>query len=180
MRPERALLMGLTVLAMVGLPGGRAASVGWTLRPQPSWRPWLGLFGATLLICLALTRLDTREASLGDLSIPLWQLPHWQRFQAEGSRVLWELWVFIPVIEEGLYRVALGSALVACYGRRWALLLCTLAFAGLHWRYDQLALVHVFAGWFLTWIYLRSGSLWVPLGVHMLANVAVFSGILWR
>ena len=174
LRPERALLALLAVLALVGLPGARAGTIGWTHRPRPGWGPWLWMFGLTVFACAAAVWIDVRPARIGENPHP-----QWERFEAQGARVLFELWVFIPLVEELLYRVALGSALVACFGARWALVLGTLVFAGLHWRYDQLLPVHVFAGLFLTWAYLRSGSLWVPLGIHVLANAIVFVMIAW-
>ncbi|MEZ6018625.1 MAG: CPBP family intramembrane glutamic endopeptidase [Planctomycetota bacterium] len=51
-----------------------------------------------------------------------------------------------------------------------------LAFVALHWRYGNLAANHFAAGLALTWAYLRSGSIWVPVLLHFAGNLAVVLG----
>ncbi len=84
-----------------------------------------------------------------------------------------------PIVEEVLFRGALFGG-VRRKSRVWAYVLSMLMFAICHvWQYaivaaDWTVLIYVLqylpAAFALAWAYERSGSIWVPIGMHMLIN----------
>ena len=173
-RPERWILAGLVVAALAGLPGGGWSAVGVTRRVLPEakvWPRWLAFAGAwvTLLTLIAwAVFLAVRFAM--DPMVGFGAGP------SSGFDV-WHSCVKFPLIEEALYRAALCAPWVACFGVRSTLCAGTLAFALLHWRYGNFAVNHVFAGFALTWIYLRSGNLWLAVLAHAAGNLALYGAL---
>ena len=84
-----------------------------------------------------------------------------------------------PIVEEVLFRGALFGG-VRRKSRVWAYVLSVLMFALCHvWQYaivaaDWTVLIYVLqylpAAFALAWVYERSNSIWVPIGMHMLRN----------
>ena len=84
-----------------------------------------------------------------------------------------------PIVEEVLFRGALFGG-VRRKSRVWAYVLSVLMFALCHvWQYaivaaDWTVLIYVLqylpAAFALAWVYERSNSIWVPIGMHMLIN----------
>ena len=82
--------------------------------------------------------------------------------------------VHAPVTEELLYRAVLCAPLVPLVGQRGTILLGGAVFAALHFRYGNPAPNNLLAGFLLTWAYLRSSNLVIPILLHALGN-----GFVW-
>jgi membrane protease YdiL (CAAX protease family) len=92
------------------------------------------------------------------------------------ARPAWLLWVALvvaaPVFEEAFFRGFLLAGLQRAAGLQGAIVLTALGWALLHTQYDALhiATIVVF-GFMLGWARVRSGSLFVPIGMHALNNL---------
>ncbi|MDF1836800.1 MAG: type II CAAX endopeptidase family protein [Planctomycetota bacterium] len=146
-------------------------SVGLTWRARPSWKFWpkrICLLGVIVLAC-----------SLVVCAVLWWKdaLPAMESTFTDKSAMLRNLWLsclWAPIEEEMLYRVALCAPLAAWLGPRVTILIGGLVFAGLHHLYGNLGPNHLFAGLVMTWAYLRSGTILLPLLLHSLGNLAVW------
>ncbi len=165
-----ALGIGVLVL-LVSLASNDRRSVGFTLRVMPSWSFWpkWTLFLGALVVTGSLA-----------ISAGLWifgTAPTLQsEFQSEQQLLdfLWRGCLWAPIEEELLYRGALCAPFAALIGRRWTVAVGGIAFAVLHYAYGNLAVNHVFAGFVMSWAYLRSGSLLIPILLHAIGNLAVW------
>ncbi len=164
--------LGVAVLIfMASLAGNDRGSVGFTLHARPSWSFWpkwtmfLGgiVLAGSLVVSAGLWMFD---------SLPTLQGEFHSKEQILNS--LWQGCLWAPVEEELLYRGALCVPLAALIGRRWTVFVGGLTFAALHYVYGNLGVNHVFAGFVMSWAYLRSGSLLVPILLHSLGNLLVW------
>jgi len=55
-------------------------------------------------------------------------------------------------------------------GARWCIVLNALVFVGLHFLYGNLGLVHLVGTFFLSWSFLKSETLLVPIALHAMMN----------
>ncbi|MHC4982059.1 MAG: lysostaphin resistance A-like protein [Planctomycetota bacterium] len=78
-----------------------------------------------------------------------------------------------PVLEEGIYRFVLCVPLVVLAGPRVAILASGCLFASLHFAYGNPAPDNFVAGFILSWAFLKSGSVILPVGLHCLGNLCV-------
>ncbi len=86
---------------------------------------------------------------------------------------LWMPVVEAPLVEEAIYRWALVTG-VAALGSRWlAVVVSGAAFGYVHVLYGVPAANNIAAGFVFAWMYLRSGSIAVPMAFHALGNLAV-------
>ena len=81
------------------------------------------------------------------------------------------LWA--PLVEEALYRLVLAAPLIAVLRSGWVVLIAGVAFAGLHVLYGNPSPANAIGGFFMTWAYLKSGSLFVPILWHSAGNLFV-------
>lgn len=79
------------------------------------------------------------------------------------------LWA--PFVEEVLYRLVLVVALASVLRSGWVILVAGMVFAGLHVLYGNPAPANAIGGFCMTWAYLKSGSLVVPLLWHSAGNL---------
>ncbi len=172
------IAMGLGALIVIfTLCRGQAPAIGLRCKPEPSLQFWgvavlalavlsavvLGLGGAWLWY-----RGDPLPPSLFRSTADMW--PTFQRSVLRA-----------PVSEELVYRLALCVPVVVTLGPWRAILISGVAFAYLHQVYGNFALNHVAAGFILSWSYVRSGCLWIPIMLHALGNLQVFAlnVVLW-
>ena len=144
--------------------------MGFRIQAEPRWSYWprtgvrlgLAVLGASLVVALGLWLVG---------SLP----PLRSGFANAGEALpfLWQGCLWAPIEEELLYRAALCAPLAVWLGPRITVLLGGLAFAVLHLAYGNLGPNHLFAGFVLTWAYLRSGNLLVPIALHAAGNVLV-------
>jgi len=81
--------------------------------------------------------------------------------------------VLAPVLEEGVYRILLCTALATRFRHRSVIAISGTLFALLHLLYGNLAPTNFLAGYLLSWAYLMSGSLWLPIVWHAVGNMAI-------
>jgi membrane protease YdiL (CAAX protease family) len=84
-----------------------------------------------------------------------------------------------PLVEEFIFRGYLFGVLQKWTGRWWALGLTSFVFAGIHGHLPSFAGLFVL-GLFLGVLYLRSGSLWIPIAIHAVFNaISVLMAVFW-
>lgn len=83
--------------------------------------------------------------------------------------------VIAPILEEGVYRILLCTALATRFRHRTVIAISGTAFALLHLLYGNLAPTNLLAGYILSWAYLMSGSLWLPIVWHAVGNIAILT-----
>lgn len=80
-----------------------------------------------------------------------------------------------PILEEGVYRILLCTALATKFRHRTVVAISGTLFALLHLLYGNLAPTNLLAGYLLSWAYLMSGSLWIPIVWHAVGNMVILS-----
>lgn len=167
---DRFILAIVGALAFGGLAaksGHGADAIGLRLAPAQGARYWIKVtlaLGAALVGVFVVTLLILR-ASGAAIPVPVWT--H-DRAQLE-ARLVAQIWLY-PFHEEVIYRLVLAGILAAWF-RPWiTVLIATVAFAGLHWLYGNPAPDNQLAGFVLTWAFLKSRSLFVPIALHALGN----------
>ena len=145
--------------------------VGWLhSRPNGGWRLWakvsLIVGGWALLLWFLLYGIASRvDWGPGFPSIDPKEVP-W---------LLFPVCVLAPLIEEGVYRVLLCTALATRFRHRTVIIISGTLFALLHFTYGTLAPTNLLAGYLLSWAYLMSGSLWVPVIWHSAGNMGILA-----
>jgi len=82
----------------------------------------------------------------------------------------------VPIMEELLFRGFLQNSLKRYLGRWWAILLTAILFACAHFSSSQgvgnlqLILSLFVLAFFLGFVYEKTGTLWAPIGLHMMFN----------
>ncbi len=149
---------------------GNRASLGLTFQMKPSYYYWVKV----AFICAVVVTALCISASIGTrmMAGSVANQTH------QSGRVVLAVirsCVLAPIVEEVLYRVVFCTALVGLIGSRWTILLTGLIFAALHFAYGKPAPDNLFAGFFLAWVFLKSGSALVPVLLHSLGNVIVLA-----
>ncbi len=165
------LAMGLGVLmAYLVICSGRRCEIGLVVAPEPSLRFW----GITVAVLAALSLLVVGAAG----AWLWWRNDPWPASSFQSAT---DMWWFLragvmqaPLSEELVYRLALCVPLVVLLGPRPAILISAAAFALVHQLYGNFAPNHVAAGFILSWAYVRSNCLWLPIALHALGNLLVF------
>lgn len=155
--------LGAVALFASAVRGDRDA-IGARLSPLPSVRYWVR---AVLVLAAVFAVIVTAAAAI---------------YVAAGVEVtgpptpaadLWAPIVEAPLIEEAIYRWALATG-IAALGSRWlAVLGSGAAFGYIHVLHGVAAANNIAAGFVFAWMYLRSGSIAVPIAFHALGNLAV-------
>jgi membrane protease YdiL (CAAX protease family) len=78
-----------------------------------------------------------------------------------------------PILEEVVYRFILCVPATALARPLGAIVLSGAAFAALHVATGVASPDNLIAGYILAWAYLKSGSLFVPVTLHLLGNSCV-------
>ncbi len=161
--------LAVYLLTFLSLAGQDA--LGLRNQAAPSWRYWpkWSLIAGTLVLAgsaalIGLLMLFGKYKAAPQLFQHPSQFADWLR-----AACLWA-----PVEEELLYRAVLCAPLAAFFPMRVVVILGGVVFSALHYHYGVWGPNHLFAGFVLTWAYLRSGTLLVPILLHALGNLAVF------
>ena len=167
---EGRLAIGLLVLVLfLALMQGDAAAVG-IARPAPSVRWWLRASLITgSIFCAVVVAIVAVLYAAGYLP-PLIPVD-------DPAGRLWEACVVAPLVEEPIYRLALCVPLVVIIGYWPTIVISGAVFALLHHRYGNLSPDNALAGLLLGWAYLRSGSLALPILLHVIGNALVFLAV---
>ncbi len=151
-----------TICLFVVLARDDVAAVGARFTPLPSWRFWLRVVIAVAAIFALLVVVTSIVVLALHQPIPL-RPPH-------TYLDVWLPVVDAPFLEETIYRWVLVTALAA-FGARWtAVAISGAVFAYLHFVYGSAGPDNFIGGYFFAWMYLRSGSILMPIGFHALGN----------
>jgi len=147
------------------------AGVGFRLTPAQGWVYWLKAavgFGAVLAAVLAVA---------GAVFFSLGYTPPKPLLSSQAE--MWSLFVWMcitaPIFEEVTYRLVLCPPLAALIGDWPCIVVSGLIFAGLHVLYGTPSPENLLGGFFLTWSFLKSGTLLMPLALHSLGNLFAFT-----
>ena len=159
----RMLLATIVLVVYIHLGAGKPP--GFRIPSWPEWRGWLTFLGVggTLL-------------AVGATLAHLWFDVPFRDPHTQLSWVAVNACVAAPIYEEVIYRVALASPSAALLGRRWAIVLNGLVFAGLHVAYGNPDPSNAVGGFVLAWIYLRSRSVALAILAHAIGNLAINFG----
>ena len=164
----RAILPVIALL-LIDQQRRQRPSKGWPSRhPNGGWRLWakvsLIVTGWALLFWSAL---------FGVSALVSWA-PHFPQLDPQQvPSLLLPGCVSSPLVEEGVYRLLLCTALSTRFRHRTIIIISGTAFAALHLAYGNLALTNFVAGYLLSWAYLMSGSLWLTVLWHGFGNLAI-------
>jgi membrane protease YdiL (CAAX protease family) len=179
---ERAAIGLRTIPAVVAqiiyllLAQGDLDSAGQRWRPVQGLRIWIR---STLLIGAAAGALILGLVAVAvalHIRVPLYKLPP----RELGAHIL-TMCVFVPVIEEAIYRLVLCTGIVPLVGPRWTIIISGAAFGLLHLFSGNPSPDNLIAGFFLAWAYLKSGTILVPIALHSIGNLFVLATwtLLW-
>ena len=164
---RRAVLALVGVLVMWLASRRHRGSVGLTLRTEQGaawwWKVTAIMAGVAGIVVLAATGVLIKMGYLEPV-----RLAPRRAVDAIVHACIWA-----PLVEEALYRLVLVVPLAATLRTGWAILISGLLFAALHVLYGNPAPANAVGGFFLTWAYLKSGSLLVPIILHAAGNLFV-------
>ena len=138
-------------------------AIGVRGRPLPSLKFWLwAAFGLAAIMALLIAGTIAVFLAMG---WPMHALPP-SRFD------IFNAVVEAPLVEESIYRWLFVTGIVAALPRaRWvAVVLCGAVFAYLHFVYGNPGPDNFIGGYLFAWMYLKSGSILVPMAFHAAAN----------
>lgn len=177
--PNRPMLALLTAVLLNEVSRADRAAGRSVFDPYPSWGywAWAGVLAGAVVLAVAALALAV-----------LWLFGRAPSLEAVGPdavpEALYRMCLEAPLVEEVFYRLALCGALVSLVGPRTAFVVSGLVFAELHWIYGNANPENQVGGFILAWMYLRSGSLMVPIAFHAAGNFSlvlaqVLAGYVW-
>jgi membrane protease YdiL (CAAX protease family) len=155
------------------LLGARREQLGLRWPPLPSLRFWLR--GVAVLVGGLAVLLLVALAVAARLNLRIVPFP-------PGYHRALDAIVLAPVFEETIWRFAMLPALVSAVGPRWAIVIDGAGLAALHFVYGMAAPDNFVGGYFFAWVFLRSGSIALPLALHIGANAFAIVGqlVAWQ
>ena len=174
--------LGLAVVAVVLLSAFSPAAprdMGVTLGKPKVTLFWIG-FPTAVMVGIAIILLPGVCLLVRATAWPIppeWLKPRYIVTPDVTWRVVWEVCVIAPVVEEILYRGVPLLALERVCGRGWAVALAGLIWASLHFIYGHPLVLFqyyfLYGGALLAWIFLKSRSLLTTVLLHAICNLAV-------
>jgi len=159
---RRDIPPALAIALFVYLSRANLDAVGVRLRPLPSLKFW---FQAALVLAIIMALLIAVSVVVFvalDKKIPPPALASFD--------LVWGMVIEAPLVEESIYRWIFVTGIVAVAPRWAAVVLSGAVFAYLHFVYASAGPDNFIGGYFFAWMYLRSGSILVPITFHALAN----------
>lgn len=136
--------------------------------PQSGWKYWIkggaALGIVVLLLVLGgyfLLSLSGENSNLG------WTF----KSRADFIRWVFNYGIIIPIEEELIYRTVLCVPLFSLVGFWPTVIVGGTVFSFLHFIYGNPAPENFIGGFILVWVFLKSRSILVPLGLHVSGNV---------
>ena len=167
--PQRAIVAVVSLLLMWLVCRRDRPSLGLTLRTTQGTAWWCRATLATVVAMAALLLVLVGILVLTGSFEPV-RLPPEQVRERLMHTCLWA-----PFVEEALYRLVLAVALAAVLRPGWVILVAGAVFAGLHVLYGNPGPPNLIGGFVLTWAFLRSGSIAVPLLWHSAGHAFVIA-----
>ena len=161
----RYLIAGSGIIFMLGLCNWDLHSLGFVLRPKQGYIYWIkaGLVIGVSILLFSLLVFGMSQVIGQPIQIPKTQPNIAKTF-------IFTLCVQAPLVEEILYRMVLCIPFVSLAGNWFTILVSGFIFAILHFIYGNPAPDNFIAGFFLSWAYLKSGSLIIPIIFHSIGN----------
>ena len=165
----RGAIAILGLVAYVRLVDGHLPSIGLRLTPVQGWWYWCRIAFYLGMILLA----------LGLLVSAIWmiivgELPKVHTVQPDAIVPSFiRMCIFTPVLEETTYRLILCVPLAIILGPWLTVVLSGIVFGALHFAYGNPGMDNMLAGFILTWSFLKSGSLAIPVILHSLGNLFI-------
>lgn len=141
-------------------------SLGLRLRPIQGYAYWIRVALAIGIIILGVVL-----AVFALWKLMGWKIPAFYVAPSEFWPALFLFLVCAPLMEEGTFRFVVCTPAAAAAGPWGAILISGTVFAGLHFMYGRASPDNLIAGYFLAWVYLKSGSILVPIALHSLGNL---------
>ena len=145
-------------------------TLGLTLRPVQGWRWWLPIY-AILISVLAVFCLGV-YLTVHSMNNPLGFRSMYVSWYDVRSSITWSC-VRAPIMEEAIYRLVACVALKPIVGARITVLVTGILFSLLHVRYGNPGIDNATAGFLLAWVFLKSGSILVPILFHAAGNAVI-------
>lgn len=168
--PSRALLALAAAVALSELTPERERTLPSAFAPVPSWGYWAWmafLLAAALFLVVVHSYVILRLAGV--------HIPYETTGLHEIPEALHRMCLDAPLVEEVIYRFALVGAVVSLAGPGWAIVTSGVLFAQLHWVYGNPSPENQVGGFILAWMYLRSGTLAVPILFHAVGNLGALA-----
>jgi membrane protease YdiL (CAAX protease family) len=161
---RRDIPPAIAIAVFVYLARDNLDAIGVRVRPLPSLRFWLVTVVVLAMIMTVLIAGTIAVYVALDKPMPPPVLPDYDHFFGAV--------VDAPLVEESIYRWLFVTGIVAVARRgAWAgVVLSGAVFAYLHFVYNNPGPDNFIGGYFFAWMYLRSGSILVPIAFHALAN----------
>jgi membrane protease YdiL (CAAX protease family) len=148
-------------------------SFGFRLEPRQGWLFWVrtGFIVGTVVLIILLC------AGIGLLALGynVLQKPRLASVSQIGPLFVW-MCITVPLFEEILYRLVLCPPVAALLGVRSCIVLNGLVFGGLHVLYGNPSPENLLGGFILSWAFLKSQTLIVPILLHASGNLFAFLG----
>jgi membrane protease YdiL (CAAX protease family) len=147
---------------------GDLASAGLTFRPRQGLKYWMkaslviGAIIASIVVAVAAVYTARGE-----------YLPVAGQSLADTPRLFVRMCIVAPLVEEEIYRLALCTGAAAAIKSWGTVALSGATFAILHVLYGNPGPDNLVAGFFLSWAFLKSGSILVPVALHSIGNLFV-------
>lgn len=164
-------VLAMAVLAVYLMSGvADCKSLGIRMRPIQPVSYWIRItvILAVLMLVPILTYAGVAKSLGWGLTIP-------RIAPDQAISVFLHMIVIAPIVEESIYRLVLCFPTTAVIGSTGTIILSGTIFAGLHFVYGNPSPDNCLAGYVLTWAYLKSGSLLVPITLHSLGNCVAFA-----
>jgi membrane protease YdiL (CAAX protease family) len=164
----RAILPLAALLIISGQRGAKPGK-GWPSRhPYGGWRLW-----AKVSLIVTAWALLFWGALFWVSSLIPWA-PHLPQLNPqELPNLMLYACLLAPLLEEGVYRLLLCTALATRFRHRTVIFISGTLFALLHYAYGNLALTNAVAGYLLAWVYLMSSSVWLTMLWHSFGNLMI-------
>jgi membrane protease YdiL (CAAX protease family) len=169
-RPTLAVMACLFCAFVSSSPPMTGAVFGFCFTPVQSLFFWAK---ASLVVGLALS-VVLLIAGVGFIALGGILPPPRIRSASEIIPLFVFMCITTPLLEEVIYRLILCPPLAALMGANGCIFVSGLVFAGLHFIYGNPSPENMLGGFVLTWAFLKSGTLIVPIALHSLGNFCAF------
>jgi membrane protease YdiL (CAAX protease family) len=156
-----ATIAALSLGFVAALVPGTAAALGFRWAPKRGWLFWFWVGAALSVVQLIFVVIKLQFFPGISLGRP--EALTWQRFLS--------LCLLAPVAEEILLRMLLCPPAVAVTGSWGGVILSGVAFASLHYVAGVATLDNLMGGFFLAWLFIKSGTILVPIALHSVSNL---------